>query len=271
MEFVKFIILKKFFGSVQLGKASAGCQQVVAWQSKLGAPGFFVLFVLGNFSVADMTLNDGHASPAGLEVCLCCKKGVKGNEAGLECDLCHYWFHTKCEGVGADVYKALQKFEEAVRVGRANSAIKWYCDSCARTVEKVNGRLLKLEVGHARLMDEVEKLKEKMIEETRKLREELEEKLSGHKDEGRAGGEEPQGSSSKLLPVPLKQEITEALDIEKRKDLVVIRGIQESEDMDEKVGMIMKELGFSKQYQVMGRIGMLRKRAKMQTLVGIDL
>ena len=42
--------------------------------------------------------------------------------------------------------------------------------------------------------------------------------------------------------------------------MVVIRGIQESEDMDEKVGMIMKELGFSKQYQVMGRIGGLRKR-----------
>ena len=47
--------------------------------------------------------------PAGLEVSLCCKKGVKGTEAGLECDLCHYWFHTKCEGVGADLYKALQK------------------------------------------------------------------------------------------------------------------------------------------------------------------
>ena len=42
--------------------------------------------------------------------------------------------------------------------------------------------------------------------------------------------------------------------------MVVIRGIQESEDMDEKVGMIMKELGFSKQYQVMGRIGGLRKK-----------
>ena len=27
-------------------------------------------------------------------------------------DMCHYWFHTKCEGVGADLYKALQKFEE---------------------------------------------------------------------------------------------------------------------------------------------------------------
>ena len=173
------------------------------------------------------------------------QKGVKGTEAGLECDLCHYWFHTKCEGVGADLYKALQKFEEAVRVGRSNSAIKWYCDSCARTVEKVNGRLLQLEMGQVRLMDEMEKLKEKMNQEMKELKEELEEKLSSHKDKVRAEGEEPAGS---------------ALDIEKRKDMVVIRGIQESEDMDEKVGMIMKELGFSKQYQVMGRIGGLRKR-----------
>ena len=37
-------------------------------------------------------------------------------------------------------------------------------------------------------------------------------------------------------------------------------GIHESEDMDEKVGLIMKELGFSKQYRVMGRIGGLRKK-----------
>ena len=147
-----------------------------------------------------------------------------------------------------------------MRVGRSSSAIKWYCDSCARTVEKVNGRLLQLEMGQMRLMDEMEKLRDKMNQEIKELKEELEEKLSVHKDKVRAGGEEPAGSSSKLLPIPLKQEITEALDIEKRKDMVVIRGIQESEDMDEKVGMIMKELGFSKQYQVMGRIGGLRKR-----------
>ena len=47
----------------------------------------------------------------------------------------------------------------------------------------------------------------------KELKEELEEKLSGHKDKVRAEGEEPAESSSKLLPVPLKQEITEALDI----------------------------------------------------------
>ena len=107
-------------------------------------------------------------------------------------------------------------------------------------------------MGQVRLMDEIEKLKEKMNQEMKELKEELEDKLSGCKDRVRAEGEEPAGSSSKLLPIPLKQEIAEALDIEKRKDMVVIRGIQESENMDEKVGMIMKELGFSRQYTVMG-------------------
>ena len=115
-------------------------------------------------------------------------------------------------------------------------------------MEKVNRRLLQLEIDQARLMDEMEKLREEMIQGMKKLKEELEEKLSGHKDKVRAGGEEPAGSSSKLLTIQLKEEITEALDIENRKD------------MDEKVGIIMNELGFSKQYQVMGRIGELRKR-----------
>ena len=90
----------------------------------------------------------------------------------------------------------------------------------------MNGSLLRLEIGHVRLMDEMDKLREKMNQGMKELKEELEEKLSGHKDKVRAGGEEPAGSSSKLLPVLLKQEITEALDIEERKDMVVIRGIQ---------------------------------------------
>ena len=115
-------------------------------------------------------------------------------------------------------------------------------------------------MGQVRLMDEMEKLREKMNQEMKEFEEELEDKLSGHKDKVRAEEEEPAGSSSKLLPIPLKQEITEALDIEKRKDMVGIKGIQESEDMDEKVGMIVEGTCFSKQYTVMGRIGGLKKK-----------
>ena len=55
-------------------------------------------------------------------------------------------------------------------------------------MEKVNGRLLQLEMGQVRLMDEMEKLKEKMNQEMKELKEELEDKLSGHKDKVRAEG-----------------------------------------------------------------------------------
>ena len=53
-------------------------------------------------------------------------------------------------------------------------------------------------MGQVRLMDEMEKLREKMNQEMKELKEELEEKLSSHKDKVRAGREEPAGSSSKL-------------------------------------------------------------------------
>ena len=53
----------------------------------------------------EMTSSDGQASSVEFEKCLRCKKPVKDKEAGLECDLCHYWFHIKCEGMGADMYK----------------------------------------------------------------------------------------------------------------------------------------------------------------------
>ena len=36
-----------------------------------------------------MTSSEGHASYAGLETCLRCKKVVNGTDAGLVCDLCH--------------------------------------------------------------------------------------------------------------------------------------------------------------------------------------
>ena len=78
---------------------------MVCWQFKIEDSVFSLyIFILLKFWSDQYDLN-----PAGLEVCLRCKKRVKGNEAGLECALCHYWFYTKCEGAGADLYKVLQK------------------------------------------------------------------------------------------------------------------------------------------------------------------
>ena len=74
-------------------------------------------------------------------------------------------------------------------------------------MEKINGRLLQLEMDKMRLMDEMEKLREKMNQEMKELKEELEEKLSGHKDKVRAKGEEPAGSSSRGLKGPARNKL----------------------------------------------------------------
>ena len=107
-----------------------------------------------------MTSSDGQASSVEFEKCLRCKKSVKDKDAGLECDLCHYWFHIKCEGVGADLYKAMQKFEESVKTGKTQSAVRWFCDCCARTVDKITSRLDDLAKSQAKMMEMIDGLKQ---------------------------------------------------------------------------------------------------------------
>ena len=56
-------------------------------------------------------------------------------------------------------------------------------------------------------------------------------------------------AANRMLPIPLKGNYR-GIGYREEKGHGCQRGIQESEDMEEKVGMIMKELGFSKQYTV---------------------
>ena len=53
----------------------------------------------------------------------------------------------------------------------------------------------------------------------------------------------------------LKAEGNEAMEIEKRKDKLVISGIKESDDTEEKVGEILQEMGYRKTFQVVERVG----------------
>ena len=133
-------------------------------------------------------------------------------------------------------------------------------------------------MGQVRLMDEMEKLKEKMNQEMKELKEELEDKLSGHKDMVRAEGEEPAGSSSKLLHPTTETGNYRGIGYREEKGHGCHKGYPGKWGYGREVGMTMKELGFSKQYTVMGRIGGLRKRGGggglrrviLQTLVEID-
>ena len=179
------------------------------------------------------------------DLCLRCKKDVLEGEKGIVCGGCEFWFHTKCEKVSAELYRAIMNFEEKKDGGR----IVWYCACCARTVERVERKISILKA-------EVEKLKAKV--------ESLEGKESSRSSEGpsiREGTDGPSGSGrsgvvrNEMVSWPVRQQVNEAMEIEKRKDKLVISGIKESDDAEEKVGEILQEMGYHKTFQVVERVG----------------
>ena len=64
----------------------------------------------------DVNINPGPnwKCPCGL-----CKKPVKSNQRGIQCDSCDTWIHTRCLGMNNDEYQLL-----------ANSSCSWICPDC---------------------------------------------------------------------------------------------------------------------------------------------
>ena len=51
--------------------------------------------------------------------CGICGKSVNCNHKAIQCDLCDFWIHIKCNGLNANDYASLQKSSE-----------KWFCSKC---------------------------------------------------------------------------------------------------------------------------------------------
>ena len=169
---------------------------------------------------------------ASSDLCLRCKKDVLEGEKGIICGGCEFRFHAKCE-VSAELYRAIVNFEEKKDGGR----IVWYCVCCAKTVERVERTI-------GILKAEVEKLKARVIS--------LEGKESLRVSEGpsnRVGTDGPSGTEgpgivrSEVVSWPVRQQVNEAMEMEKRKDKLVISGIKESDDAEAKVREILQEMG----------------------------
>ena len=103
---------------------------------------------------------------------------------------------------------------------------------------------------------EVEKLKARVIS--------LEGKESLRVSEGpssRVGTDGPSGTEgsgivrNEVVSWPVRQQVNEAMEMEKRKDKLVISGIKESDDAEAKVGEILQEMGYRKAFQVVERVG----------------
>jgi hypothetical protein len=90
-----------------------------------------------------------------MEVCGCGKR-VEDVDNGLQCEICEFWFHTKCEKVSNETYKSIQD----------NESIHWFCKDCNKGAAKVLRMVSKLQ-------ERQEKLEEKFEEELGKVKSEL--------------------------------------------------------------------------------------------------
>jgi len=71
--------------------------------------------------------------------CLICKKAVK---AGVRCNACHLWVHTKCQGISKELFTILKN------PGKFGGAVCWNCDSCIASAVRLEDRMKALEHSH---------------------------------------------------------------------------------------------------------------------------
>ena len=153
--------------------------------------------------------------------CLKCKKNV--SKAGVRCNTCYLWVHTKCQQISKELYGILRN------PGKYGGTVTWNCDSCAASAldkrmtalesrfQEVEDRVVRNEVAVLEVdkrMDRVEKRQDKVEDmitnERERLRRERVEEMrerelrkrggGGPQQRGGGGPQQRGGAIGRLLP-----------------------------------------------------------------------
>ena len=127
---------------------------------------------------------------------------------GLECEMCLKWFHAVCQGVTAELYAVLTKYNSQM----------WFCNKCKPSVKKNSEKIRELEkqneIMQAKLgilEENWEKLRKELMDETiSKVRTEL--------------GEELIKTTTKHVMEQIKEENEK----EKKKENIIMYNVKES-------------------------------------------
>jgi len=199
--------------------------------------------------------------------CNGCKQTVKDGDRAVMCDGCNMWFHSKCGDIKADLYNVLQTFDGA----KIGTAIHWYCPSCKSKVENVLQEMRDMKMKQAVMENDlaevrrsIEKLQKDAIENKEVL--EMKEEVKQMRAEGvemRKTWAEAASAGTNGGGIIIRQQltegearapgndrniqvkITEALERDKRKNSLIVMGIPEQDDGDDKneiIENIVKEL-----------------------------
>ncbi len=162
------------------------------------------------------------------EMCGRCRKEVKDEDAGLECETCNLWFHIGCENVTKMQYNCIEDSNK-VKKGKAKSKVHWYCNTCEqvtvpwmKTMASLNTRQDNLE---ARMVKVEEDLNNKAGKDEV---EELEGRVKKLEDSGESTAVNEGASTSKSSSEQTEEVIKELKDQEERKLNILFFNLPES-------------------------------------------
>lgn len=221
------------------------------------------------------------------EKCGVCVVEVKSNEKALQCDICSVWVHSKCAKVPDALYNNI------IKSGKDCVGVKWFCDKCEPQFEKIKTELnglkekqkemefkqTSIETAVKELGKEWSEMKkmcekwkteidkksqdgqqsvnedgiEELKEEVRSLKKSYSEIVETNRVEG------AQVTTNVSSNRAMQMEVSEALEREKRKNNLVIFGLQETGDefvTRDKVKEIVNVVGIEEgKVRYFGRVG----------------
>jgi len=221
-------------------------------------------------------------------LCGGCSVEVLSGEKGMQCDWCNKWNHILCCSMPEDLYKVLVKHE------KKSIGIKWFCKICEtyfgkikmkikilserqgvvevkqfdsdKTLNEVKNEVLELKKNFADFVKERElkadSISVKVDDKIDGMQLELSEIKKSYSDmvqvNSAAGGSllvNPTNAPSSII----KLEVSEVMEREKRKNNLVIFGIDETNDeavTREKVNVIIRAVGLDEsKIKYFGRVG----------------
>ena len=167
-----------------------------------------------------------------------CKQAVTTTQTGLQCEVCQDWFHTECQDMPLEVYSFLCE---------SGSSLHWYCRRCNKEVASMIAMMTKLQQRQDKIEGRQDKM-ESVLENLKARQEKLEKKtddacnkMKGMQDEvvhvKRATSELETKLDTvieaKLVTVKqsVKKDVSENLEIDKRKQNIVVHGMKEDDPM----------------------------------------
>ena len=151
------------------------------------------------------------------EVCQVCKEHVEENEKGINCDICEYWYHSKCIKLNDATYKFYKKENQP-----------WACSSCIKSKKEENEiRNLIMKIVEEKEEDREERvlmmnMMKKMCDRIEALEKILEAKMI-----------EKIKASEKAILLKVNQDMEERFEKFKRRKNIVVYGMPERENINE--------------------------------------